>query len=120
METQHIRYFLAICEELTFTRAAQKCGIRQPTLSIAIKRMERTIGGALFVRSSPVQLTALGSRLRPICVQINELLEKARAKSVSPEDLTRSAGPMSQKRIGRSVDSQVDPTHALVETRNEA
>ena len=76
MEIQHVRYFLAICDELSFTRAAQKCGIKQPTLSQAIKRMEQAIGGDLFVRASPVRLTALGLQLRPICVQINELLLK--------------------------------------------
>jgi DNA-binding transcriptional LysR family regulator len=77
METQHVRYFLAICDELSFTHAAQKCGIKQPSLSEAIKRMEQAIGGDLFVRSSPVRLTGLGLQLRPICVQISELPEKA-------------------------------------------
>ena len=70
METQHVRYFLAICEELSFTRAAQKCGIKQPTLSEAIKQMERAMGGKLFVRGSPVQLTNLGFQLQPVCMQI--------------------------------------------------
>jgi DNA-binding transcriptional LysR family regulator len=74
METQHVRYFLAVCDELSFSRAAQKCGIKQPSLSEAIKRMEQAIGGDLFVRASPVRLTALGLKLRPIYVQINELL----------------------------------------------
>src|ERR1019366_10124284 len=94
METQHVRYFLAICDELNFTRAAQKCGIKQPSLSEAIKRMEQAIGGDLFVRASPVRLTALGLQLRPICVQINELLEKVCAMSVSLEDSARFAEPM--------------------------
>jgi DNA-binding transcriptional LysR family regulator len=93
METQHVRYFLAICDELSFTRAAQKCGIKQPTLSEAIKRMEQAIGGDLFVRASPVQLTALGFQLRPICVQINELLGKACTMSISLEDSAGFAGP---------------------------
>jgi DNA-binding transcriptional LysR family regulator len=83
METQHVRYFLAICDdELSFTHAAQKCGIKQPSLSEAIKGMEQAIGGDLFVRSSPVRLTGLGLQLRPICVQISELPEKACAMFV--------------------------------------
>jgi len=69
METKHVRYFLAICDELSFSRAAQKCGIKQPSLSEAIKRMEQAIGGDLFVRASPVRLTELGLQLRPIYVQ---------------------------------------------------
>ena len=85
METRHVRYFLAICEELSFTRAAQKCGIKQPTLSEAIKQMERAMGGKLFVRGSPVQLTNLGFQLQPVCMQINELLENARAMSTLPD-----------------------------------
>ena len=68
METQHVRCFLAICDELSFTHAAQKCGIKQPSLSEAIKRVEQAIGGDLFVRSSPVRLTGLALQLRPICI----------------------------------------------------
>jgi DNA-binding transcriptional LysR family regulator len=90
METQHVRYFLAICDELSFTRAAQKCGIKQPTLSEAIKQMEWAIGGKLFVCASPVRPTNLGFRLQPICMRINELLESARAMSTSPEEPTTS------------------------------
>jgi len=80
METQHIGYFLAICDELNFSRAAKKCGVAQPTITIAIQRMERKVGGALFQRLPHppyVQLTALGHQLYPICIQINELLVKA-------------------------------------------
>ena len=80
METQQIEYFLAICDELNFTHAAKKCGVAQPTVTTAIQRMERKIGGALFQRLQHppyVQLTALGRQLYPICVQINELLAKA-------------------------------------------
>jgi LysR family transcriptional regulator, hydrogen peroxide-inducible genes activator len=95
METQHVRYFLAICDELSFTRAAQKCGIKQPTLSEAIKQMEQFLGGELFVRATPVRLTALGFLLRPICVQINELLENARVMSTS---LKEPAPPLIQSK----------------------
>ena len=94
METRHVRYFLAICDELSFTRAAQKCGIKQPSLSQAIRQMEHAIGGDLFVRASPVRLTALGFRLQPICVQINELLEKACGMSNLVDDSVRFAGQM--------------------------
>src|SRR5262245_33401821 len=82
METQHVRYFLAVCEELNFTRAAKRCGIAQPSLTTAIHRMERQIGGALFLRSTRaphVRLTALGLLLFPICVEIENLMEKAKA-----------------------------------------
>jgi len=82
METQHVRYFLAICNELNFTRATKECGIAQSSLTTAIQRMEREIGGTLFLRSTRaprVQLTTLGLQLFLICVQIDNLMEKARS-----------------------------------------
>lgn len=78
MDAQHVRYFVAICEERNFTRAAKKCGVAQPSLSVAIQRLEREIGGALFLRSThaqPVQLTTLGMQLYPICMRLNQLFE---------------------------------------------
>jgi LysR family hydrogen peroxide-inducible transcriptional activator len=80
METQHIKYFLAVCDELNFTRAAKRCGVAQPTVTAAVKRLERQVDGALFERLSHppyVVLTALGHELYPLCVQIEELLAKA-------------------------------------------
>ena len=50
MELQHVRYFLALCEEQNFGKAAKKCGVTQPSLTNAIKRLEENIGGLLFVR----------------------------------------------------------------------
>ena len=123
METQHIRYFLAICEELNFTRAAKKCGVAQPTITVAIQRMERKVGGVLFQRLTHppfVQPTALGRHLYPICVQISQLLEQVCAVSVSQADPTHSAGPIPTEEIARSVASQSDPNYAPVEARNEA
>jgi len=80
METQHIRYFLAVSDELNFTRAAERCGVAQPTVTAAIQRLERDVGGALFYRlpyPPYVQLTSLGHQLQPLCLQIDELLAKA-------------------------------------------
>ena len=73
METQHDPYFLAIRDELSFTHAAQECGIKQPSLSETIKRIggERSFCTLL---SCPTDFRWL--QLRPICIQIRELLEK--------------------------------------------
>src|SRR5215468_10129897 len=45
MQMQQIRYFLALCEERSFTRAAKRCGISQPSLTNAIIALEQELGG---------------------------------------------------------------------------
>jgi DNA-binding transcriptional LysR family regulator len=66
MELHQIRYFLALCEELHFTRAAERCAVAQSSLTRAIKALERELGGALFHRErSNTHLTRLGERVKP-------------------------------------------------------
>jgi DNA-binding transcriptional LysR family regulator len=78
MNLQQIRYFLAICKEKNFTRAARSCRISQPSLTSAIQRLEREVGGELFVRSSPIQLSVLGKELRPLFLRMSRAAEHAR------------------------------------------
>lgn len=66
MHLRHIRYFLALCEERHFTRAAKRCGVSQPSLSNAIKKLERDLRGPLFHRDRfGIRLTALGETMWP-------------------------------------------------------
>src|SRR5262245_39865360 len=63
---QQVHYFLALCEELNFTRAARRCGVAQPSLTTAIGALERELGGALFERKPAIALTGLGLKVRRI------------------------------------------------------
>jgi DNA-binding transcriptional LysR family regulator len=51
LETSQIQYFVALCAELNFTRAAKRCGVSQPSLSNGIKALESDFGGPLFRRA---------------------------------------------------------------------
>jgi LysR family hydrogen peroxide-inducible transcriptional activator len=71
MQMHQLHYFLAVCAERSFTRAARRCGVAQPTLSRAIQRLETEFGGALFIRSSEgARLTPLGAAVQPHLAQI--------------------------------------------------
>jgi len=73
MEMHQIRYFLAVCSERNFTRAAKLCRISQPSLTRAIKLLEAELGGLLFRREYPhSHLTELGEIVRPHLQQVWE------------------------------------------------
>ena len=66
MEIAQIRYFLALCDEGSFTRAARHCGVAQPSLTRAIGNLERELGTMLFERNpGGTTLTSNGRRIAP-------------------------------------------------------
>ena len=88
MDFRHLRYFVAIVEEGTFTRAARKLFVAQPALTKQIHDLEAEIGSPLLVRGARgVSLTPAGAELLGHARALLEGEARARACVRIPETL---------------------------------
>lgn len=82
MEMHQIRYFLAVAEELNFTRAAECRNVSQPSLTCAIKLLEKELGGPLFHRErANTHLSELGRTVHPHLAQVYEQAQTAKREA---------------------------------------
>ncbi len=80
VEQRQLQYFVAVAEELNFTRAAQRTHAVQSTVSASVRALERHLGTPLFERStSKVALTDAGKALLPEARRALDALDQARA-----------------------------------------
>lgn len=94
LELRHLRMVLAVAEEGSFTRAAERLRVAQPSLSAAVARLERRLGGPLFVRgprgASPTAAGAvLAEHARRLLADADEALIRTRAAALGDEGVLR-------------------------------
>jgi DNA-binding transcriptional LysR family regulator len=112
MELRHLRYFVAIAEEKSFTRAAERLWIAQPGLSTQIRRLEAELGVQLFIRHTRgVELTGAG--------QI--FLERARATLSAAEEARATgrdleSGVVGSVRLGVATPARWDLVPGLLDS----
>lgn len=93
MTLNELRYIVAVARERHFGRAAEACFISQPTLSVAVKKLEEELGVVLFERrKGDVSVTAIGER---IVAQAQRVMEDAAAvKQIARLGQDQLAGPL--------------------------
>ena len=93
MTLTELRYIVTLAHERHFGRAAEKCHVSQPTLSIAVKKVEQRYAVVLFERSSSeVRLTPIGEH---IAAQAERVLEEAgKLADIAAQGRDPLAGPL--------------------------
>ena len=103
MEMHQIRYFLAVADELNFSRAAAKCNVTQPALSRAIQQLEVELGGQLIHRERHLtHLTDLGQMVRPH-------LEMVHGAAVTAKRLAQDVSQLKRVPLKLGIMSTISP-----------
>ena len=109
LELRHLRYFVAVSEELNFSRAADRLHMAQPPLSAAIRQLEQELGTELLLRTTrEVRLTEAGSAFLEGARRTLAELDRARS------DAQRAAaGEIGQLRVGFSWSARFETLPAI-------
>ena len=109
LELRHLRYFVAVAEELNFSRAADRLHMAQPPLSAAIRQLEQELGTELLLRTTrEVRLTEAGSAFLDGARRTLTELDRARS------DAQRAAaGEIGQLRVGFSWSARFETLPAI-------
>jgi DNA-binding transcriptional LysR family regulator len=111
MELRHLSYFVAIAEERSFTRAAERLWMAQPGLSMQIRRLEAELGVRLFERRARgVDLTAAGELFLE---RARHTLAAADAAVATGRDIV--SGVIGALRLGVACEARCDRTLVLLE-----
>lgn len=82
-----LKYFLEVCTTLNLSRASERLGMSQPSLSLAIKRLEQMVGALLFIRHKQgVSLTQAGKQLAVHARQLLQSWEDIKSKALASEN----------------------------------
>lgn len=88
-----LRYIVSLARERHFGRAAEKCHVSQPTLSVAVKKLEEQLGVTLFERSAAdVKLTEIGVQIVAQAERV--LLEAQQVREIAESGKDPLAGPL--------------------------
>src|SRR6188768_852683 len=111
MDLRHLRYFQAIAEELSFSRAARRLNVVQPALSRALKELEAELGAELLARTRrSVKLTAAGRVLLDetalMFERLDQTIRRVRRAAEGQEGELRLGyiGPPTQSFLGRLLE----------------
>lgn len=107
MEMHQVRYFLAVSQELNFTRAAERCNVAQPSLTRAIKQLEEELGGPLFHRErTNTHLSELGNMVLPYLTEVYRQSERAK-------ELAGNFGRLENNTLKLGIMCTVAPRHLV-------
>ncbi len=93
MTLNELRYLVAVAQEKNFGRAAQKCFVSQPALSVAIQKLEEELGARLFERGkTEVTVTPFGGQIVEQAAKVLE--ETARIREIAQAGRNQLLGPL--------------------------